>query len=102
MVPSAPLISDVLNSYMCHVVRVFHPEPAVLHEQMETAIRNFVLVNLLRENKSKGIKHELLAEIKPPLGNCLTFYEGFVMKHDESYKKAVSYSSEKREKETET
>ena len=98
MAPTTPPFADVLNSYMRHVVRVFHPEPAV-HEQMETAIRNYV-VNLQRENTSEGTIYELLAEMNPLLGNPLTFYEEFVMKYDDSYKKAAK-AQKKAKKEAE-
>ena len=91
--------TDVLNSHMLHIVRVFYPETAV-HEQMETAIRNYV-VNLQRENTSEGTIYELLAEMNPLLGNPLTFYEEFVMKYDDSYKKAAK-AQKKAEKEAET
>jgi hypothetical protein len=87
MAPSTPPISDVLNSYMRHVVRVFYPDPAV-HEQIETAICKYV-VNLQQDNTSEGMIYELLAETNPLLGNPLTFYEEFVMKYDDSYKKAA-------------
>jgi hypothetical protein len=96
MAPSKPPFSDVLNSYMVHVVRVFHPDPAV-HELMETAIRNYV-VNLQRENTSEGMIYDLLEEMNPLLGNPLTFYEEFVMKYDDSYKKAAK-AQKKAEKE---
>ena len=87
MAPVTPPFADVLNSYMRHVVREFYPEPAV-HEQLEKAMRSYI-VNLQRENTSESEIFELLDEMHPLLGNPLTFYEEFVMKYDESYKKAA-------------
>ena len=98
MAPVAPALSDVLNSYIRHVVQEFYPEPAE-HEQIETVIRSYV-ANLQRENTSKNKIYELLADLHPLLGNPLTFYEEFVMKYDESYKKAAK-AQKKAEKEAE-
>jgi hypothetical protein len=89
-----PPFTDVLNSHMLHVVRVFYPETAV-HEQMETAIRNYV-VNLQRENTSEGTMYDLLAEMNPLLGNPLTFYEEFVMKYDDATKKQLKLRRKQR------
>jgi hypothetical protein len=98
MAPTTPpFADDVLNSYMHHVVRAFHPKPAV-HEQMETAIRNYYVMNLQRENTSEGTIYELLSEMNPHLGNPLTFYEEFVMKYDDSYKKGAAKAQKKAEK----
>jgi hypothetical protein len=44
--------------------------------------------------------YELLAEMNPLLGNPLTFYEEFVMKYDDSFKKAAK-AQKKAEKEAE-
>jgi Transposase len=99
MAPVTPPFADVLNSYMRHVVRECVPEPAV-HEELEKTIRSYV-VNLQRENTSESEIYDLLAEMNPILGCPLAFYEEFVMKYDEGYKKAAK-AQKKAEKEAET
>jgi hypothetical protein len=57
-------------------------------------------VNLQRENTSESEIFELLDEMNPLLGNPLTFYEEFVMKYDESYKKLQELRRKPRKKRT--
>jgi hypothetical protein len=88
MVPGTPHpFADVLNVYMRHVVRNFHPEPA-MHEELEKTIHSFI-VNLQQENTSESNIYKLVAEMNSDLGDPLAFYEEFVIQFNESYKNAA-------------
>jgi hypothetical protein len=66
---------------------------------MEKVIHSYVS-NLRREKTSETKIYELLDELHPHLGNPLTFYEEFVIKYDEGYKKAKK-AQKKAEREAE-
>lgn len=77
-----PLFSDVVRTWIKHVVRPMFRVPGEL-EPIEKSIRNYI-INLQRENHDDDEIYLKLAELHPLLGDPLAFYEEFVLSDDES------------------